>query len=141
LWRVKTAADANGGVCPVETLAAGRRLMSSAASVVTCSDRSPPGQIGAKHRALARRIHGRLDDYPTFAADPAVGFDSNGSERDLRIAKLRVKVSGCIRTMAGAGRFARMRSYISTTAKNHIGPLHALTMIFQGRPWQLPQTT
>src|SRR4051794_36619671 len=51
-------------------LAAQRRLIVSAALVGTSAEAGPPGPVGRRHRALARRIRRRLEDYLRFAVDP-----------------------------------------------------------------------
>ena len=61
--------------------------------------------------------------------------DNNGTERDIRMAKLKQKVSGCLRTMAGARQFCALRSYLSTAAKHGLGFLDALVMLTEGEPW------
>ncbi len=72
--------------------------------------------------------------------DFSVPFDNNQAERDLRMIKTQQKVSGSWRTLTGAMRFARIRSYISTVRKHGINPLTALRDLFAGRPWTLPTT-
>jgi hypothetical protein len=67
-------------------------------------------------------------------------MDNNGAERDFRIAKIRIKVSGGLRSVEGANQFAKMRAYLSSCAKNGIGGLDALVRVFTGYPW-LPATT
>jgi len=101
---------------------------------------SPPGKVDAKHRALARRIHRRLDDYLRFTTNPAVPADNNAAEREIRMAKIRQKISGGMRTLTGAQHFASLRSYIATTHKHGIDTLAALTQLAKGQPW-LPQGT
>jgi len=51
------------------------------------------------------------------------------------MVKLQQKISGCWRTPEGADRFLAVRSYISSTRKNAIGPLHALRLLASGQPW------
>lgn len=58
----------------------------------------PAGTIGAKHRALARRIHRRETDYLTFASNPAIPFTNNPAEQEIRMTKIRQKISGTMRT-------------------------------------------
>jgi transposase len=72
--------------------------------------------------------------------DFAVPFDNNAAERDLRMVKAQQKISGSWRTLTGARRYARIRSYISTVRKHGINPLTALRALFAGRPWTLPAT-
>ncbi len=55
------------------------------------------------------------------------------------MSKLRIKVSGCMRSMTGAENFCTIRSYLSTTAKHGIGMLDALTRAASGIPW-IPET-
>lgn len=45
------------------------------------------------------------------------------------------KISGSWRTLAGAQRFCRLRSYISTARKQQVGVLPALRRVFEGDPW------
>jgi transposase len=96
--------------------------------------------IMAKHHALAQRLVDRRDDYLRFAHDPRVPADNNGSERDIRMIKLRQKVSGCLRTLTGAQQFCAIRSYLSTAAKHGKHFFHTLVMLAEGHPW-LPETT
>lgn len=94
-----------------------------------------------KARALAERLRDRTDEYQRYMTDFTVPFDNNQAERDLRMVKAQQKVSGSWRTMTGAQRFARIRSYISTVRKHGINPLTALRDLFAGRPWMLPATS
>jgi transposase len=55
------------------------------------------------------------------------------------MSKLRIKISGCMRSMTGAREFCAIRSYLATAAHHGIGALDALTSAFQGRPW-IPET-
>ncbi len=93
-----------------------------------------------KHHALARRLLAREDDYLRFTTDPHAPFDNNAAERQIRMGKLRIKVSGCMRSMAGAEAFCAIRSYLATAARHGIGMLDALTRTASGTPW-LPGTT
>jgi len=88
-----------------------------------------------KHHALARRLIDRQDDYLRFTRDYRAPPDNNGCERDIRMAKLRQKVSGCLRTMTGARQFCAIRSYLSTAARHGLTFFDALVMLTQGRPW------
>lgn len=62
-------------------------------------------------------------------------FDNNAAKREVRMSKLRIKVSGSMRSMAGAKAFCAIRSYLSTAAKHGIGQLSALARAATGTPW------
>ena len=93
------------------------------------------GPLMRKHHALARRLRDRQDDYLRFTADWRIPADNNGSERDIRMAKLKQKVSGCLRTLTGARQFCAIRSYLSTAAKHGLTFISALVMLTEGQPW------
>jgi transposase len=139
LLALKAITD-TGALPDREVLATHRRLIVSAALVGACADSGPPGVVGRRHRALARRIRRRLDDYLRFATDLQVPFDNNAAERDIRMAKIKQKVSGCLRTLTGAQDFAAMRSYLSTAAKHGRRPFDVLTELTSGNVW-IPATT
>jgi transposase len=92
------------------------------------------GKLMKKHHALACRLCDRQDDYLRFTADWRIPPDNNGSERDIRMAKLKQKVSGCLRTLTGARQFCAIRSYLSTAAKHGLTFISALLMLTEGRP-------
>jgi transposase len=85
-----------------------------------------------KHNALARRLLDRQDDYLRFTTDWRIPADNNGSERDIRMIKLRQKVSGCLRSLAGAQQFCAIRSYLSTAAKHGRHFFDTLVMLADG---------
>src|SRR5512135_2143823 len=139
LLALKAITD-TGALPDPDTLAGHRRLIVSAALIGAAADTAPPGAVGSRHRALARRLRRRLEDYLRFATDLQVPFDNNPAERDIRIAKIKQKVSGCLRTLAGAQDFAAMRSYLATAAKHGRRPFDVLTELTSGDVW-IPATT
>ena len=62
-------------------------------------------------------------------------FDNNAAEREIRMLKLRQKISGSMRTLAGAQNFCDIRSYLATAVKHAIRFIDALTMLAEHRPW------
>jgi transposase len=79
----------------------------------------------SKHREAALR----------FMHDFGVPFDNNQAERDLRMIKVRQKISGGFRTEEGAAAFLRIRGYISTVKKQGENVLAALQSVFVGEPF------
>ena len=63
-----------------------------------------------------------------FAKDPYVSFTNNRAERDLRMSKVKQKVSGCFRTEAYARAYCRISSYLQTMAKKGYNPLITVQM-------------
>ena len=91
-------------------------------------------KIGARGRAPHRsghnlliRLHKFKRDVLRFLYDFAVPFTNNEAERDLRMMKVKMKISGGFRTMAGARTFARLRAVISTGRKQGWNILQTLT--------------
>ena len=67
-----------------------------------------------------------------------LAFTNNEAERDFRMLKVRVKVSGCFRTLAGTRCHVRIRSYIATLRKHRLPVLKYLRLALDGHPF-LPQ--
>jgi hypothetical protein len=57
-------------------------------------------KLERKYNALFTRVIDRWEDYLRFTRDPLVPFDNNRAEQTIRMPKLRVKVSGCLRSRA-----------------------------------------
>src|ERR1035441_6607237 len=97
------ARSCNGRAAP--GLAAQIHAYHSAALLGASQTAARSGTLMKKHHALAQRLIDRQDDYLRFTGDWRIPADNNGSERDIRMIKLRQKVSGCLRTLTGARQF------------------------------------
>jgi transposase len=116
--------------------------------IVLGHQQTPPGLIPTGKRGVikqtpARNLLVRLDrdreQILRFAHDFRVPFDNNLAEHDLRMIKIQQKISGCWRTTTGTDRFLALRSYISTTRKQHRDTIDALARLAKHQPW-LPAT-
>jgi len=66
--------------------------------------------------------------------DERVPFDNNLAERDIRMAKLQLKISGGFRSEKGQDAFCRIRSYISSAQKQDISMFVAIYAAIIGKP-------
>lgn len=96
----------------------------------------PGGKRGKMAKSDAHNLWERLkDNEPSvllFAKNSDVSFTNNRAERDLRMTKVKQKVSGCFRTERYAKAYCRISSYLQTMANNGYNPLIAIQMAFAG---------
>ena len=91
-----------------------------------------------KERKTAVNLLNRLKKWKKeitfFVTDFRVPFDNNLAERDLRMMKLKQKISGCFRNPEGAGDFSSLRTVIASAKKQNINRLEAIYNLFFDRP-------
>jgi transposase len=83
---------------------------------------------------LVKRLSEKREAVLRFLTDLRVPFDNNQAERDIRMPKLKQKVSGCFRSVQGVANFAIIRSYLSTLRKQSADIFKSLVLTFQGSP-------
>lgn len=93
-------------------------------------------RCGKVAKSDAHNLWERFDKYETsvllFAKHPHVPFTNNRAERDLRMTKVKQKISGCFRTEKYAKAYCRISSYLQTMKNKDINPLVAVSMALQG---------
>ena len=96
----------------------------------------PSGKRGKLAKSDAHNLWERLQKYETavllFAKVPEVAFTNNRAEQDLRMSKVKQKVSGCFRTLIYAEAYCRISSYLQTMANKGVNPLLAIQMALAG---------
>ncbi len=96
----------------------------------------PSGKRGKLAKSDAHNLWERLKKHESavllFAKDPHVAFTNNRAERDLRMAKVKQKVSGCFRVEIYAKAYCRISSYLQTMSSKGINPLIAIQMALSG---------
>ena len=97
---------------------------------------------GRPKKSKALNLLDRFRDYKTsvlaFMYDFTVPFDNNLAERDIRMMKVKQKISGTFRSDAGTEAFCRIRSYISTVRKNAMNAIDAIVAAIDGKPIMPP---
>ena len=94
------------------------------------------GKRGRLAKSDAHNLLERLEKYEVgvllFAQNPEVPFTNNRAERDLRMAKVKQKVSGCFRSELSALAYCRISSYLQTMAYRGYNPLIAIQLALAG---------
>ena len=97
----------------------------------------PKGKRGRVAKSDAHNLWERLKKHEKavllFARNSHVPFTNNRAEQDLRMAKVKQKVSGCFRTLRYAEAYCRISSYLQTMANRGINPLIAIQMALAGK--------
>lgn len=96
-----------------------------------------PDGFGKAGFNLLRRLLRRRDEALYFVRDLDIPFSNNLAEQDLRMEKVKQKISGCFRTFIGGTISCRVRSYISTARKQGWNIIDALSEAVAGLPRML----
>lgn len=111
--------------------------------IKTAYEENPLPETSAKKRGRKKKskvlnLICRLDNYKAsvclFIKNLCVPFDNNQAERDLRMVKVKTKVSGCFRSEEGAQEYLTIMSYIGCANKHHINAFTAIREALNGNP-------
>ena len=115
------------------------KIIQSANNYYPPPDKSIKNSRGRPKQAKGKNLLNRLSKYQAgtlrFLNDFHVPFTNNLAERDLRMIKVKEKISGSFASFKGGEIFCRIRSYISTLKKNNIAVLKGLRDTLAGKPY------
>ena len=130
---------------PTKTLTAPerRRIVKRYRTILTQGARElpeipprPKGRRGRIAKSDAHNPHGRLVRHEAsvlrFMSDPHASFTNNTGERKIRMAKVKLKVSGCFRTQFHAEAWCRILGYLISMAAQGYNPLVAIQIALAG---------
>lgn len=113
-----------------------RNILTRGAKELPVIPPKPSGKRGKLAKSDAHNLLERLQTHEAsvvlFAKDPHVSFTNNRAERDLRMSKVKQKVSGCFRSEVYARAYCRISSYLQTMANKGYNPLIAIQMALAG---------
>lgn len=95
------------------------------------------GKRGKLAKSDAHNLLERLQKHEKavllFAREPHVPFTNNRAERDLRMGKVKQKVSGCFRVEKYAIAYCRISSYLQTMNAKGYNPIVAIQLALAGK--------
>ena len=138
LWTLYKMTDSGRSALDEQQLKKARKvyrcILSYADSLEPPPVKKGRGQFkSTKGRNLLNRLSKLESAMLAFAHHPEVPFTNNQAERDLRPAKVKLKIAGTFRAISGANEYARIQSFISTLQKHQFDVFTQLMAVFQGQ--------
>ena len=122
-----------------------RTILTQARRELPASPKRVGGQRGRIAKSDAENLHEAFVTHETevlrFARDPDTPFTNNRAERDIRMAKVKQKVSGCFRTPKYAAAYCRISSYLQSMAYQGYNPLTAIEIALNGNAAAMIENT
>ena len=113
-----------------------RNILTRALSELPDFPKNNGGKPGRPKRTYAQNLWRRLKKYESevflFTRMKVVESTNNRAERDLRMNKVKRKVSGCFRNEKMGHHYCRVTSYLKTMKNNDYFSLEAITMALKG---------
>jgi transposase len=113
-----------------------RNILTRAEKELPANLPKPNGKRGRLAKSDAHNLWERLKIHEAavllFAKDPHVSFTNNRAERDLRMSKVKQKISGCFRVSEYAHAYCRISSYLQSMANKGYNPLIAIQIALAG---------
>ncbi len=117
-----------------------RNLLTRGAKELPPIPTKAKGRRGRIAKSDAHNLWERLKRYEKsvlmFAKQSHVPFTNNRAERDLRMSKVKQKVSGCFRTEHYAQAYCRISSYLQTMGNRGYNPLVAIQLALSGQIYE-----
>lgn len=114
-----------------------RNILTSGEKELPVIPEKPNGKRGKMAKSDAHNLWERLQKYENavllFAKNSEVSFTNNRAEQDIRMAKVKQKVSGCFRSEIYAKAYCRISSYLQTMANKGHNPLISVQMALAGK--------
>ena len=113
-----------------------RKILANGIKEMPAIPEKKNGKRGRIAKSDAHNLWERLSKHRCsvfmFARKSDVPFTNNRAEQDLRMAKVKQKVSGCFRKQIYAEAYCRISSYIQTMSAKGYNPMAAIQMALSG---------